>query len=65
MTIPRPGVRIRLLAMPDDPYPVLPGSTGTVTFIRRCGTCRTGNSPVLYSTEPQLPRSGFVQRRQS
>jgi hypothetical protein len=30
----RPGDRIRLVAMPQDPDPVLPGTTGTVTAIR-------------------------------
>ena len=38
MIVPRPGDRIRLLAMPDDPNPVPVGSTGTVTFVRECGT---------------------------
>jgi hypothetical protein len=38
MIIPRPGDRIRLIAMPDDPNPIPVGSMGTVTFVRECGT---------------------------
>ena len=38
MTGPRPGDRIRLLAMPDDPAPISPGTTGTVRFVKRHGT---------------------------
>lgn len=35
MTTPRPGDRIRLIAMPEDPDPIPPGSTGTVTAVRQ------------------------------
>lgn len=38
MTPPRPGDRIRLIAMPDDPNPVPVGSTGTVTFVKEHGS---------------------------
>ena len=33
MITPKPGERIRLLAMPDAPDPVPPGTTGTVTSV--------------------------------
>ena len=33
MITPNPGDRIRLLAMPDDPDPIPPGTTGTVTSV--------------------------------
>ena len=35
MTGPRPGDRIRLLAMPDDPAPIPPGTSGTVRSVKR------------------------------
>ena len=38
MTTPQPGDRIRLLAMPDDPNPIPPGTTGTVTAVRQYRT---------------------------
>jgi hypothetical protein len=38
MITPQPGVRIRLLAMPDDPDPVPAGTTGTVAAVRQHGT---------------------------
>ena len=38
MITPRPGDRIRLIAMPDDPNPVPIGSTGTVTFVKEHGS---------------------------
>jgi len=38
MTVPCPGDRIRLIAMPDDPNPVSAGSTGTVTFVNAHGS---------------------------
>lgn len=31
--IPKVGDRIELLSMPDDPYPIEPGTTGTVTRV--------------------------------
>lgn len=40
MITPQPGDRIRLLAMIDDPDPVPPGTTGTVTAVRPCGSGR-------------------------
>jgi hypothetical protein len=38
MHTPKPGDRIRLLAMPDDPDPIPPGTMGTVTAVRPYGT---------------------------
>jgi hypothetical protein len=38
MTPPRPGDRIRLVAMPDDPDPIPPGATGTVTSVHPHGS---------------------------
>jgi len=38
MITPKSGDRIRLLAMPDDPDPILPGTTGTVVAVRQQGT---------------------------
>jgi hypothetical protein len=38
MHAPHPGDRIRLLAMTDDPDPIPPGTTGTVTAVRQHGT---------------------------
>ena len=38
MTTPQPGDRIRLVAMSDDPDPIPPGTTGTVTAVRQHGT---------------------------
>ena len=35
MNTPQPGDRIRLVAMSDDPDPIPPGSTGTVTAVRQ------------------------------
>ena len=40
MTSPQPGDRIRLIAMPDDPDPVPPGATGTITSVAKHGTGR-------------------------
>ena len=40
MITPQPGDRIRLLAMPDDPDPILSGATGTVTAVRQYGSGR-------------------------
>ena len=40
MTSPQPGDRIRLVAMPDDPYPVPPGATGTITSVKQHGVGR-------------------------
>ena len=40
MLTPLPGDRIRLLAMPDDPDPVSPGTTGTVNAVHPHGTGR-------------------------
>ena len=36
-TIPRPGDRIRLLAMDDDPCPIPVGQVGTVLGVTRHG----------------------------
>jgi len=38
MITPKPGDRIRLVAMLDDPDPILPGATGTVVSVRQQGT---------------------------
>lgn len=38
MPTPRPGDRIRLVAMTDDPAPIPSGTTGTVTAVRQHGT---------------------------
>jgi hypothetical protein len=35
LTTPKPGDRIRLVAMFDDPDPITPGTTGTVTAVRQ------------------------------
>ena len=35
--VPQPGDRIRLLAMPDDPVPILTGEIGTVIEVMRHG----------------------------
>ena len=35
MPMPQPGDRIILVAMPNDPDPIPPGSTGTVTVVRQ------------------------------
>jgi hypothetical protein len=34
MHTPKPGDRIRLVAMTDDPDPIPPGTTGTVAAVR-------------------------------
>lgn len=36
ITIPRPGDRIRLLSMRNDPDPIPVGQTGTVVAVRHC-----------------------------
>lgn len=38
MSTPKPGDRIRLVAMSDDPDPIPSGTTGTVTAVRQQGT---------------------------
>jgi hypothetical protein len=38
MHAPQPGDRIRLVAMLDDPDPIAPGTTETVTTVRQHGT---------------------------
>ena len=38
MITPKPGDRIRLVAMLDDPDPIPPGTTGTVVSVRTQGT---------------------------
>jgi hypothetical protein len=38
MTPPKPGDRIKLINMPDDPYPIEPSTTGTVTSVRPVGS---------------------------
>lgn len=40
MTTPQPGDRVRLIAMPNDPDPISPGTTGTVKAVRKCDSCR-------------------------
>ena len=35
MQLPKPGDRIRLVAMPEDPDPIPIGSTGVITAIRK------------------------------
>ena len=42
---PKPGQRIELVAMPDDPNPIAAGSRGTVKRVRQVG----------------LPTNGFLQ----
>ena len=39
-SIPKPGDRIRLVAMQDDPDPIHPGSVGTVVRVDRHGDGR-------------------------
>ena len=38
MTSPQPGYRIKLIAMPNDPHPISPGTTGTVRAVRKCAS---------------------------
>jgi hypothetical protein len=38
MPTPQTGDKIRLVAMSDDPDPIPPGTTGTVTAVRQQGT---------------------------
>jgi hypothetical protein len=38
MELPRPGDRIELIAMPGDPDPISPHSTGTVLSAKRHGS---------------------------
>lgn len=38
MTTLSPGDRIRLVSMPEDPDPIKPGTTGTVTAVRHYRT---------------------------
>lgn len=40
MQPPRPGDRIELAAMLDDPDPVPVGTKGTIKFVRQCGAGR-------------------------
>ena len=40
MTSPQPGDRIRLVAMPDDPDPIPPGTSGTITSVEQHGAGR-------------------------
>ena len=35
MTLPKPGQRIELLHMPDDPAPIASGSRGTVLSVQQ------------------------------
>lgn len=41
MRPPKPGERIELVAMPQDPHPIPVGTNGTVNFVREH---KTGNS---------------------
>ena len=38
----KPGQRIELVAMPDDPNPIAAGTRGTVKRVRKVGTPRDG-----------------------
>ena len=40
MTSPHPGDRIRLIVMTDDPDPIPPDTTGTVTSVKTHGSGR-------------------------
>jgi hypothetical protein len=40
MTSIHPGDRIRLIAMPDDPNPIPPGTTGTIKSVKQHGAGR-------------------------
>jgi len=31
--VPKVGDRVRLVQMPDDPAPIIPGTRGTVTYV--------------------------------
>ena len=38
----KPGQRIELVSMPDDPDPIIPGTRGTVRRVRHAGSPRNG-----------------------
>ena len=44
--IPKPGDRIRLLAMPNDPDPIPAGEVGTVVSVARHGEGRNARHQV-------------------
>lgn len=53
--LPKIGDRIELLAMPDDPSPIEPGTTGTVTDVTDTSFLREGSYQV--SVNWDSPRS--------
>jgi hypothetical protein len=75
MTTPRPGDRVRLVAMPDDPHPIPLGTTGTVTSVRKCGSGRdawfqvdvawdNGRTLMLVVPPDEIEVTGHNERRQ-
>jgi hypothetical protein len=48
------GTRFRLIEMPDDPCPVLPGTTGTVTHIVDCSCIGDSDYQLWVDWDPDV-----------